>query len=437
MIREAKMADARIELSARATMDWRQRMIGESFRFIHAGDFHLEKPLGDLDALPPSLRETMAAAPHTAASAALSAAAVDSVDFVILSGDLLHPQTAGPHSLSLLLDHFETLATKKTPVFWVAGQTDDPARWPDAVPLPPNVHLFPKDRVESHSVTRSGRVIATVCGRSSDGRSNLHVPSFSLDTEENFAIACGYGNVSPDVLKDTQFDYWALGGRLAPKTLLEDPLHAVYCGTPQGRSLADPGRHGYHVVDVDADRVTRPHLVESDLFRYESIDVESREISAVGGIRNAIGAAITRLQQESAGKHLIVAVDVKLEGGDAIKALGDVDSLIDWARSEFGHGNPSAWVTDIRVQAPKSLPSSWSDEDTILGDFLRAADRHRKGQVEPVNLMAYTEESPALAASTASLLGETADSTTEAVLGRATLLGTHLLRGGKPHWKKG
>ena len=35
-------------------------MPGESFRFIHASDFHLEQPLGDLDTLPSQLREAMA-----------------------------------------------------------------------------------------------------------------------------------------------------------------------------------------------------------------------------------------------------------------------------------------------------------------------------------------------------------------------------------------
>ena len=32
-------------------------MPSESFRFIHASDFHLERPLGDLDLLPAHLRD--------------------------------------------------------------------------------------------------------------------------------------------------------------------------------------------------------------------------------------------------------------------------------------------------------------------------------------------------------------------------------------------
>ncbi len=88
-------------------------MAGESFRFIHASDFHLETPLGDLDAYPPALREQMATAPMKAAQAVLDAALVENIDFLVLAGDLLNPATAGPRGMSLLLNYFEKLHQKK------------------------------------------------------------------------------------------------------------------------------------------------------------------------------------------------------------------------------------------------------------------------------------------------------------------------------------
>ena len=135
-------------------------MPGESFRFIHASDFHLENPLGDLDSLPSHLREAMAGAPRVAVKAVFEAALVDNIDFLVLSGDLISPQAAGPHGMALLLDYFEQLHTKNTPVFWAAGLVDDPQKWPEAVPLPPNVTLFPKNRAIAVPVQRAGRTIA-------------------------------------------------------------------------------------------------------------------------------------------------------------------------------------------------------------------------------------------------------------------------------------
>ena len=105
-------------------------MPGESFRFIQASDFHLENPLGDLDVLPSQLREAMSAAPWRAAEAVLEAALADNIDFLVLCGDVLSPQAAGPYGMSMLLDYFEKLHDKNKRVFWVAGVADDPQKWP-------------------------------------------------------------------------------------------------------------------------------------------------------------------------------------------------------------------------------------------------------------------------------------------------------------------
>ena len=77
-------------------------MPGESFRFIQASDFHLETPLGDLDLLPPHLRDVMADAPRRAAVAVFEAALVDNIDFLVLCGDLISPHSAGPQKRSAL-----------------------------------------------------------------------------------------------------------------------------------------------------------------------------------------------------------------------------------------------------------------------------------------------------------------------------------------------
>ncbi|MEL6110468.1 MAG: metallophosphoesterase, partial [Planctomycetota bacterium] len=120
-------------------------MPGESFRFIHASDFHLERPLGDLDELPPPLRDSLALAPQNAVTAVFDAALADNIDFLVLTGDLLHPQGAGPYGMNLLMEQFDKLHDAKKPVYWAAGTVDDPDKWPEACAMPPNVTLFPKD----------------------------------------------------------------------------------------------------------------------------------------------------------------------------------------------------------------------------------------------------------------------------------------------------
>lgn len=408
-------------------------MPGESFRFIHASDFHLEKPLSDLDSLPPHLREAIAAAPWKAAEAVFQAALADNVDFLVLSGDLLSPQAAGPRGMSMLLDWFDRLHAKETPVFWTAGSADDPQRWPEAAPLPPNVTLFPKDRAVAVPVQRAGRTIAVVVGRSSEGRHSLHVPSYRVEPTDEFTVAVGYGSTDADALAESRFDYWALGGRHNREELEGGaPAGASYCGSPQGRSLAESGPHGYSIVDVDADRTSRVHSVECDSLRYCLVNIDAGEIGRVGNIRNLLGERTAALQHEHGGRHLLIGWDISVSSGETLCAIGDTEELLRQLRRDYGHGTPSAWTAQLTVRPPREYPQAWHEEDTILGDFLRAAEKHHDADARELNLLPMTEEHETLPATTADLLAEVPAADRVEVLGQATLLGVEMLRGGKP-----
>jgi hypothetical protein len=130
---------------------------------------------------------------------------------------------------------------------------------------------------------------------------------------------------------------------------------------------------------------------------------------------------------------LLIGWDISVTSGEAMHSIGDAEELLQWLRREYGHGSPSAWTTRLTVRPPRNYPKSWHDEDTILGDFLRAAEKHRKVDGRDLNLLALTEEQAGLAGTTASLLAEVSSSSRTDVLDQATLLGVELLRGGKPN----
>lgn len=410
-------------------------MTGESFRFIHASDFHLERPLGDLDELPPPLREKMATAPHDAVRAIVDAAVSNNIDFVVFTGDLLHPQSAGPYGMNVLLEQFDRLHAAKKPVYWCAGTADDPAKWPEACAMPPNVTLFSKDRPSTISVQRAGRTICRVVGRSSDGRSSLHVPGFETDSSDEFTIGIGHGDAGLDTLGEARFDFWCLGGRHNRKVLESDGEElALMCGTPQGRCLDETGAHGYSVVDVDADKNIRVHEMPTDLFRYCTVEVGAADIASVGTIRNLMGERIARLQHDAGGRHLIIGWDISADTGESLAAIGDGEQLLEWLRREYGHGTPAAWSTSLRIRPPHEYPKSWNDEDTILGDYLRIAADRRKPDSAKLNLLPMTEEHPGLPANVTTLLAEIPADRRGETLNQATLMGVELLRGGKPNW---
>jgi hypothetical protein len=103
----------------------------------------------------------------------------------------------------------------------------------------------------------------------------------------------------------------------------------------------------------------------------------------------------------------------------------------------------------LTVRPPHNYPKSWQDEDTILGDFLRASKKFAGARVrgnstdeasttpsggDRLDLMPFTEEHSDLSSTASSLLGDVPADQREAILADATLLGVELLRGGKPSW---
>ncbi|MEN6450590.1 MAG: hypothetical protein ABFC96_08880, partial [Thermoguttaceae bacterium] len=61
------------------------------FRFIHASDFHLERPLMGVAEVPDHLRPLFLDAPYTAARQVFDAALAEDADFVVLGGGIVVP----------------------------------------------------------------------------------------------------------------------------------------------------------------------------------------------------------------------------------------------------------------------------------------------------------------------------------------------------------
>ena len=82
------------------------------FRFVHASDLHLEQPLMGVADVPDHLRELFLDAPYAAAQKLFDAVLVEDADFVLLAGDVLHPQNTGPRGPLFLVEQFTRLAER-------------------------------------------------------------------------------------------------------------------------------------------------------------------------------------------------------------------------------------------------------------------------------------------------------------------------------------
>ncbi len=401
----------------------------ESFRFLHASDFHLERPLLDLPDVPDHLRPALVSAPWKAAEAVFEAAIVENVDFVILAGDLLNPIACGAAGPAFLLEQFDLLAQRKIPIYWVGGIADDPERWPAAVSLPSNVHLFSK-RIEAVVHRRNGTPIATLVGRSSTGTQTIRASEYQAEADDNYRIAVGFGEADTESLSNERIDYWALGGNHQRLALRDEGQQMRYCGSPQGRSMAEEGAHGCFIVDVDSSRKEQVHSIDVDVVRYSTQTIDAEDMALGRDVRQMMTKRINRLQSEASGRHTLVRwrIQMDLESATVVGPAA-LEELIVWLRREFGYGQPSTWSTDIDVIPPKSLPKKWQEEDTILGDFLRTAIEQRKAGSKPLSLGSFVESETPGGGTWSSALLPIELGVNQHVLDLSTLLGVDLLRG--------
>ncbi|HBE71436.1 MAG TPA: DNA repair exonuclease [Planctomycetaceae bacterium] len=406
-------------------------MAKESFRFIHASDFHLEQPLQDILDLPEHLKKTLAEAPWKAAEAVFEHAVLENVDFVILSGDLLNPGACGAAGIAFLLDQFEQLHKRSIPVYWACGQADDASRFPEAVSFPDNVRIFSETETETIIHRRHDAGLATIIGRSSNGNELIHAAEYANETQDGFVIAVAHGIADTEALAAEHADYWALGGKHQADILHHDEPAIRYCGSPQARSLAEPGEHGFVLVDVDAQRNMQIHTIPVDLIRYSTQEIDADDVALGRDLRQLLSKRVARLQSEASGRSVLVKWRVHMDLENAsIVGPSALEDLLAWLRREFGHGTSSVWSTDIEILPPKSLPEKWNEEDTILGDFLRTSSEYRKDVSKHVQLKSLVDTETPGANIWHSMLTNSGTISTQS-LDKSTLLGVDLLRGHK------
>ena len=404
-------------------------MAKESFRFIHASDFHLERPMHDISDLPDHLKEALVEAPWKAAESVFEHAILENVDFIVLAGDLLNLSAAGAQGAAFLLDQFENLRQRGIQVFWAGGELDAPELWPEAVKLPDNVHMFSSDEVEAVVYRRNQVPLATILGRSSDGSETVKAVEFAREPDENYVIAVAHGRADSETLRSERVDYWALGGKHQADILQTEEPIIRYCGSPQARELSEEGAHGFVLVDVDAQRCIQVHSIDADVFRYSEQDIDADDMAMGRDVRQVLAKRVARLQSEASGRNLLVKWRVQIDMENAsMVGPSALEELLTWLRREYGQGSPACWSTEIEILPPKALPSKWKEEDTILGDFLRIAAEQRK-EDKPLNLKPMIDaETPGTSVWQAALsISNT--SSQSMTLDKSTLLGVDLLRG--------
>src|SRR5487761_1383073 len=208
-------------------------------RFIHTSDWHLERPLSGLAEVPEPLRDLVADAPYRAAENVVAAALAEQAHFVILAGDIIDVELAGPQGVAFLVRQFKRLAERQVRVYWAGGRVDRPERRPAAIRLPDNVCRFSSRRPEDFLFQIGDQPAARITGMSRSRGGKVRAADFWPDPDGLPSIAVAHGRLDRGALATRGLTYWALGGKHGRSSVLDPPHAAHFSGSPQGRSLDD------------------------------------------------------------------------------------------------------------------------------------------------------------------------------------------------------
>lgn len=352
--------------------------MAEAFKFVHASDFHLDQPLRGLAELPIHLKSVLANSPYDSARKVFDVAISERVDFVLLSGDLVDLSASGPRPAAFLLSQFERLADKGIEVYWCSGSTDPIDRWPTSIELPSNVITYSASVLEDVNHRRDGKTIANIYGIGYDEKRQTS-SDFVTDPNDVFPIAIAHGEFDMATMPFDQIRYWALGGR-HKSTKLEKPGSLVtYPGTTQGRSPKETGTFGCNVCRVDSNGKLRVQRVETDCVRWLPQKVAIHESVTETELQNSLAERALKIITDNADQISLVNWNLSPSGdfNPALRHRDRVAKMLDWLRDEFGRGETGLWSTEVTIDPPANIPTSWYEEDTILGEYLRAIGRYQ------------------------------------------------------------
>jgi hypothetical protein len=399
------------------------------FKFLQAGDFHLDKAPTGLSEIPDHLRATLVDAPYRAALRVFEVALSERVDFLLLTGDLLHPPSAGPRGWFFLAEQFERLKNQGILVYWATGRDDASLEWPSLFPLPKNVERFDRDGVSRFVHERFNVPIAEICGIGYAPRDHVRAADFKPEHDGLFTIALAHGSIDEEIAtKVEEIDFWALGGEHERHNLFTTPVTAHYAGSPQGRSPVESGPHGCTLVQVDDLGQTTMSFIPTDVVRYQT--------ERLTGVDTASRETLDRLLAERAtaitgvGPDLLVTWSV-VGRGAAVRQLrrGAIEGeILGRLRADFGRRQPALWSLEVQAEPIGDVADALFEEQSLRGEFLRLLRTVDENSPSHLDMRPYLPERFLVGQVPAAVAVESLE-VREKVLRDACLLGMDLLGG--------
>jgi DNA repair protein SbcD/Mre11 len=366
----------------------------EKIKFIHSSDFHLDEPIRGLQQLPQPLLETLAEAPYVAAESVFDTAITEKVDFVLLSGGLCNLEQLSARAVAFLVKQFQRLEQKDIFVYWAGAKEDSADQWPGAIKLPRNVIQFHPRSVEHVDFLKENAALVRVIGVGCDSKP---VASDLLGCVEDdvFNIVLAHADADVTAFDSDAIDYWAFGGRAESLTEEYENSVMVFPGTPQSREFHSGAPSGFKLVKLNRTRKTNVRTIRSDRVHWCSPFADIQHPMDLDDARNQLGELALQLAGEHSEQTILCQWQLAMSGEGSVNRDCGIEwraAMLKWLRAEFGMSGNGLWSICIDERPSDDHPSKGYDEETLLGEYLRAVGRYQSDSELRLNLRNYLKD---------------------------------------------
>jgi DNA repair exonuclease SbcCD nuclease subunit len=366
-------------------------------RFLHLADVHLDTPFAGRS---PALRRRLRQASREGFRAAVDCALSESVDAVLIAGDLFDGERLSFGTELFLIEQLTRLADAGIAVVYACGN-HDPGRegLRRVLKWPGNVTVVEDGQPRRVAVARGGSAVGfvTAAGHAGARETSDLARTFPLPPCELPEVALlhtqVHGSRASEMhhdyapshlpqLRDSGYHYWALG-HVHTRQCLSDAPAIHYPGNLQGRSPRERGAKGGLLVDLSARERARVEFRPFAPVRFESLEVRALEDAAT---LSALIARVERTWQEartaegySTGAEWIVRV--VLSGPTPLaRELEDEEersALADELHEALGALDVVVWTHATR---PRAKGGDHRERQDVLGEALRLLEEVRSGR---------------------------------------------------------
>lgn len=293
------------------------------FKFIHAADLHLDSPLLGLERYAGAPTAAIRCATRRALENLVQLAIEQSVDFVVIAGDVYDGDWKDHHTGLFFVNQMSRLRAAGIPVVMIAGNHDATNRMTKTLKLPDNVECLSSEQAATASHPLFAKLGVAVHGRSyaepaetdnmalgypapQVGRFNIGVLHSSLVGTTGHDP---YAPCSLDDLKSKNYQYWALGHVHCRQIVCEDPW-VVYSGNTQGRHSREVEAKGCYVVTVNEQGRASLKFETLDVLRWTICRVDASRLRSLDDLWPEFREQLERVRRIHTGYPLAVRIEV-------------------------------------------------------------------------------------------------------------------------------